>query len=531
MEDHDDITDSDDEYVQESETDTEDGMKMGYSSKINNISAHTTPSKARKKTTDILEWKINKKKILRTAGKEYKSGKMMYREKDYSYIHTCSVSVYNTSNMKFVTILKLFSLVISVLTFPTQACDLEQYFSGKQVSVEENTATSRVVFRGLRRTSPKVPTASNDVVDRAITANTIYFELINIYKGSEFLNVWDVQNFRKIAVTLFSRPVIECQYSGETPMEYIVFCDLVETELRAISVARWDEKTDQRIWAELGWSDWSEWSPCSVSCSTGIQQRTRHCKLAEDCQGYNIEQRHCNLFGCAVAVNPLDLNDTSFFHPSKERWQRVPDRLTAWRLKPNSYIWVPSVQLFSEKTGQAFPREFILFITMRLQNLLLTLHELLEEIDNLDDDSQLPDSVVLFPPNNANAENTDEDSGEEDDVTIDNLPDSQLNAPVASVYNQKEDDFAIAKTTCPLNAKFIDFAATEECHSVNESMVPYFGRHGSKQFMKGKPIRWAYKVWSGTTTSGYVEWFEPYQSSATKLPEHYKNLGLGVSVG
>ncbi|KAI4459270.1 concanavalin a-like lectin/glucanase domain superfamily [Holotrichia oblita] len=153
--------------------------------------------------------------------------------------------------MKFVTILKLFSLVISVLTFPTQACDLEQYFSGKQVSVEENTATSRVVFRGLRRTSPKVLTASNDVVDRAITANTIYFELINIYKGSEFLNVWDVQNFRKIAVTLFSRPVIECQYSGETPMEYIVFCDLVETELRAISVARWDEKTDQRIWAEL----------------------------------------------------------------------------------------------------------------------------------------------------------------------------------------------------------------------------------------------------------------------------------------
>lgn len=109
---------------------------------------------------------------------------------------TSSVSVYNTSNMKFVTILKLFSLVISVLTFPTQACDLEQYFSGKQVSVEENTATSRVVFRGLRRTSPKVPTASNDVVDRAITANTIYFELINIYKGSEFLNVWDVQNFR-----------------------------------------------------------------------------------------------------------------------------------------------------------------------------------------------------------------------------------------------------------------------------------------------------------------------------------------------
>ncbi|KAK9745421.1 hypothetical protein QE152_g6931 [Popillia japonica] len=40
----------------------------------------------------------------------------------------------------------------------------------------------------------------------------------------------------------------------------------------------------------------------------------------------------------------------------------------------------------------------------------LTVHELLEEVDNLDDDAQLPDSAVLFPPN-ANAENTDEDSG------------------------------------------------------------------------------------------------------------------------
>lgn len=262
-----------------------------------------------------------------------------------------------------------FTLAIALLPFQTHSCDLEQYFSGKQVSVEESTSASRVVFRGLRRTSPKLENDSSAAA-AASSSNTIYFELINTYKGSEFLNVWDVENFRKIAVTFLNRPMVECQYSGEIPMEYIVFCDMVEGEMTAISVARWDERTDQRIWTELGWSDWSEWSPCSVSCSSGIQQRTRHCKLAEasDCRGYNVEQRHCNLFGCEIAVNPLDLNDTSFFHPSKERWQRVPDRLTAWRLKPNSYIWVPSTQLFAEKNGQAFPREFILFITMRLQN-------------------------------------------------------------------------------------------------------------------------------------------------------------------
>ncbi|KAI4463212.1 ef-hand calcium-binding domain containing protein [Holotrichia oblita] len=81
----------------------------------------------------------------------------------------------------------------------------------------------------------------------------------------------------------------------------------------------------------------------------------------------------------------------------------------------------------------------------------LTVHELLEEIDNLDDDAQLPDSVVLFPPDNANAGNTDEDSGEEDDVTIDNLPGSQLNAPVVAVYNQKEDDSFDSEDDVPLS--------------------------------------------------------------------------------
>lgn len=29
---------------------------------------------------------------------------------------------------------------------------------------------------------------------------------------------------------------------------------------------------------------------------------------------------------------------------------------------------------------------------------------------------------------------------------------------------------------------------------------------------------------------GYIEWFEPYQGSSTKLPDHYKDLGLGASV-
>lgn len=73
-------------------------------------------------------------------------------------------------------------------------------------------------------------------------------------------------------------------------------------------------------------------------------------------------------FRCGDTVDPLALKDKQFFHPSKDRWQRVPDRPTAWRLQPNSYIWVPSTQLFPETKNRPFPREFVLFITMRLIN-------------------------------------------------------------------------------------------------------------------------------------------------------------------
>lgn len=67
-----------------------------------------------------------------------------------------------------------------------------------------------------------------------------------------------------------------------------------------------------------GWSNWSEWSACSKSCK-GIQQRYRQCLTNQQkssasntttmptyaqrsqqhlCNGYNVEQRECNLFEC-----------------------------------------------------------------------------------------------------------------------------------------------------------------------------------------------------------------------------------------
>ena len=54
-------------------------------------------------------------------------------------------------------------------------------------------------------------------------------------------------------------------------------------------------------------------------------------------------------------------------------------------------------------------------------------------------------------------------------------------------------------------------------------MIPYYGKHGTKQFIRGKPIRFGFKLWCLTSTEGYLFHAEPYCGSDTKL----KDTGLG----
>lgn len=77
-----------------------------------------------------------------------------------------------------------------------------------------------------------------------------------------------------------------------------------------------------------------------------------------------------------------------------------------------------------------------------------------------------------------------------------------------------------------INQNFLQYSPIEEFHSIDEAMVPYFGRH---QFIRGKPIRWGYKMWTGTTRLGYVTWMEPYQGKNDNLPSKY-DMGLGGNV-
>ncbi|XP_046685723.1 uncharacterized protein LOC124371437 [Homalodisca vitripennis] len=67
---------------------------------------------------------------------------------------------------------------------------------------------------------------------------------------------------------------------------------------------------------------------------------------------------------------------------------------------------------------------------VRVDGRFVPLHQLLDFIEGNDD--AIPNTgvdITLLPPTNATADMTDEDSGEEDNVEIDNVPPSQVNAP------------------------------------------------------------------------------------------------------
>lgn len=73
-----------------------------------------------------------------------------------------------------------FPFFLSTLLLPLVAgCDLERFFSERQVSVEESTANSELLFRGVT------------VAGGATTPGelfTAFFEVKNAYKGNDVLS-------------------------------------------------------------------------------------------------------------------------------------------------------------------------------------------------------------------------------------------------------------------------------------------------------------------------------------------------------
>ena len=78
---------------------------------------------------------------------------------------------------------------------------------------------------------------------------------------------------------------------------------------------------------------------------------------------------------------------------------------------------------------------------------------------------------------------------------------------------------------CPLfnsiNKQSLLYYQPTQHVSVDESMVPYFGRHGAKQYIQGKPIKFGYKLWAMATPLGYCIQFRPYAGKDTIMQEYF----------
>ncbi len=66
--------------------------------------------------------------------------------------------------------------------------------------------------------------------------------------------------------------------------------------------------------------------------------------------------------------------------------------------------------------------------------------------------------------------------------------------------------------------------------SVDESMIPYFGRHPAKQFIRGKPVRWGYKAWVAADPNCYGFDISVYQGRVDSKDKFDTSYGLGGKV-
>ena len=92
----------------------------------------------------------------------------------------------------------------------------------------------------------------------------------------------------------------------------------------------------------------------------------------------------------------------------------------------------------------------------------------------------------------------------------------------------KEDKFAkVRQLIDKLNEQCLARYLPEQSVSTDKSMVPYFGRHACKQYMRNKPVKFGYKFWVAATPLGSANQCYPYAGNN----ENYdSNLGFGGSV-
>ena len=94
--------------------------------------------------------------------------------------------------------------------------------------------------------------------------------------------------------------------------------------------------------------------------------------------------------------------------------------------------------------------------------------------------------------------------------------------------NKDDRSFKVKPFFDLLNENFQQFGFFNKHLSVDEMIIKYFGHHGLKQFIRGKPIRFGYKLWALCGDNGYVYAFDLYQGSEKKPDVRKVPLGARV---
>ena len=77
-----------------------------------------------------------------------------------------------------------------------------------------------------------------------------------------------------------------------------------------------------------------------------------------------------------------------------------------------------------------------------------------------------------------------------------------------------------------MNQRFLNAFQFDQQLFLEESMIPYFGEHLAKYYIKTKPIKFGCKIWCLNTNFGYLIQCDSYSGKG----DYNNRLGLGGSV-